>query len=74
MLYIETVYIYMYLWFIIQEPTKQIYEYFLKKSNSFSIFKSGHDSYLRRMFYENFVSVVFWYEERREFFIEWFLM
>lgn len=30
MLYIETVYIYMYLWFIIQEPTKQIYEHFFK--------------------------------------------
>lgn len=41
MLYIETVYIYMYLWFIIQEPTKQIYEHFFKNLIPFKYSKQG---------------------------------
>lgn len=41
MLYMETVYIYIYLWFIIQEPTKQIYEYFFKNLIPFKYSKQG---------------------------------
>lgn len=61
MLYTETVYIYIkkYLWFIIQEPTKQIYEYFFKNLIPFKYSKQGMIVTYEECFTINFVSVGF---------------